>query len=93
MLYEVIGAPELVAGGGSQRFALPALGNHGAIRLSAEGHGYFAFGDNTVVADANADSAQLPSGSVEFIVPLAGATHIAVVVGTRMTITPVRVIR
>ncbi len=98
MLYEVTGAPVVIPGGGSQRVALPALVSHGALRLTVEGHGFFAFGDNTVVASSTADSAGIVSpsstgGVVEFIVPPADATHIAVLRSSgNVTITPVRIL-
>ena len=97
MLYEVTGTPVVLTGTGSQRAALPALGNHGAIRLTfSSDRGYFAFGDDTVVASNSADSSAVvgtvSSGLVEFIVPLAGATHIAVLGSGQWTVTPVRVL-
>jgi hypothetical protein len=99
MLYEVTGTPVVLTGSGSQRAAIPALGNHGAIRLTLDTPGFFAFGDSMVVADDDAASSAIlgpvNAGFIEFIVPTAGATHIAVLggSGSRATVTPVRVIR
>jgi hypothetical protein len=100
MAYEITGTPVvLIASAGvSTRVALPPLVDYlGALRLSFDKTAFFAFGDNTVVADDDADSSgvfvtSLTGGAIEYVRPLSGATHIAVLSADslRVTITPIR---
>lgn len=95
MLYEVTGAPVVtIATSTSARVAIPPLRSFECLRVTADNKVYVAFGDNTVVADDDADSfpiTELPN--VEFIVPLAGATHVAFWgSATRVIMTPVRIL-
>ncbi len=70
---------------------LPTLPASGSYRLTSDVDVYYRFGDNTVVADNDGDSAFQPAKTIEYVRVPIGATHISVLSASnigRVTVTP-----